>query len=110
MSDSEYSSDIEEQEDLSPIIADFISDNKNELEQLLQLTNKMNMLNDQLKSIKKERKEIEENILSLLCELPEEDQTEGEFNYKTIKINYSIKKTIKVDKSTDKKSKKKSRK
>ena len=58
MSDSEYSSDIEEQEDVSPVIADFISENKNELEQLLQLTNKMNMLNDQLKSIKKERKEI----------------------------------------------------
>ncbi len=107
MSDSEYSDN--ENDEVSPVISEFISDNKNDLEQLLQLTNKMNMLNDQLKSIKKERKDIEENILSLLCELPEEEQQEGEFNYKTIKINYSIKKTIKVDKSTDKK-KKKSRK
>ena len=81
-------------------VDEFVQENIDDFEEINTITNRMKELLEEIKELKTQRNEIESKLLNEILDLGHE---EGVYKYKNIKLEYSIKKMIKIKNVKDKK-------
>lgn len=88
-------SDVEFSDDEIDLLHPIVESNQEIFDKLVDITERINEINAQLKQLKIEKAEIEGEIVDIIRELPADEQND-DFEYKSIKIKFTTKTKLQV--------------